>query len=174
MEKRYPKTLSQGANNTVIALSATEAAKLFTEDTRSDIGSEAEKMQYANRINDLVVNFIRLDLDEAKGWEMLVMERLYPLDFRTYEYEARTLQVDIFAEELEQLHNAGFVHRDLRCPSSEAGEIFDNIFLTGRGIRLIDTGISALRNSVGEKLFAMYVAQEQKELAAFRQYYFSR
>ncbi len=51
MEKRYPKTLSQGANNTVIALSSAEVAKLFTEDTRSDIGSEAEKMKYANQIN---------------------------------------------------------------------------------------------------------------------------
>ena len=174
MEERYPKTLSQGANNTVIALSATEVAKLFTEDTRSDIGSEAEKMQYANRINNLVVSFIQLDLDEAKGWEMLVMERLYPLDFRTYEYEARTLQLDVFEEELHQLHNAGFVHRDLRRPSSEAGEIFDNIFLTERGIRLIDTGISALRDSVGKKIFAVYVAQEQKELEAFRQYYLFR
>lgn len=174
MEKRYPKTLSQGANNTVIALSSTEVAKLFTEDTRSDIGSEAEKMQYANQINGLVVSFIRLDLDEAKGWEMLVMERLYPLDFRTYEYEARTLQVDVFEEELKQLHEAGFVHRDLRRPLSEAGEIFDNIFLTEQGIRLIDVGISALRDTVGEKLFAMYMTQEHKELEAFKHYYLSR
>ncbi len=76
----------------MIALSSTEVAKLFTEDTRSDIGSEAEKMKYANQINSLVVKFVRLDLDEAKKWEMLVMERLYPLDFRTYEHEARVLQ----------------------------------------------------------------------------------
>ena len=174
MESRYPKTLSQGANNTVIALSATEVAKLFTSDTRSDIGSEAEKIQYANRVNSLVVSFIRLDLDEAKGWEMLVMERLYPLDFRTYEYEARTLQIDVFEEELKQLHEVGFVHRNLRRPSSEAGEIFDNVFLIDRGIRLIDTGISALHSSVREKLFAMYMAQEQKELEAFKHYYLSR
>lgn len=40
--KKYPKTLSSGANNTVIALSETEAGKLFLEDTRSDIDSEAE------------------------------------------------------------------------------------------------------------------------------------
>ena len=85
MEKRYSKTLSQGTNNTVVALSATEVAKLFTDDTRSDIGSEAEKMQYANRINALVVKFI-----------------------------------------------------------------------------------------VGEKLLAMHVAQEQKELEAFKQYYLYR
>ena len=44
MTNRYPKTLSIGANNAVIALSGTEVAKLFTGDTRSDIGSEAEKM----------------------------------------------------------------------------------------------------------------------------------
>ena len=174
MEKRYPKTLSQGANNTVIALSSTEVAKLFTEDTRSDIGSEAEKMQYANRVNSLVVGFVRLDLDEAKQWEMLVMDRLYPLDFRTYEYEARVLQVDILEEELRQLHEAGFAHRDLRRPSSEAGEVFDNIFLTEQGLRLIDVGISAIRSTVGEKLFALYIAQEKEELATFKHYYLSR
>ncbi|MCU0417793.1 MAG: hypothetical protein MUE33_11485 [Cytophagaceae bacterium] len=39
---KYPRRLSSGANNTVIALSETEVAKLFLEDTRSDIGSEAE------------------------------------------------------------------------------------------------------------------------------------
>ena len=42
MKKRYPRTLSSGDNNTVIALSETEAGKLFSGDTRSDIGSEAE------------------------------------------------------------------------------------------------------------------------------------
>ncbi|MCI4647389.1 hypothetical protein [Phaeodactylibacter sp.] len=84
MTKRYPKTLSRGANNTVIALSSTEVAKLFVEDTRSGIGSEAEKMQYAHAVNDLVVKFIRLDIDEGLDADMLVMERLYPLDFRAY------------------------------------------------------------------------------------------
>jgi len=61
MKKRYPRTLSSGANNTVIALTETEVGKLFLEDTRSDIGSEAEKMKFANTVNDLVAKFIRLD-----------------------------------------------------------------------------------------------------------------
>lgn len=61
MPKRYPRTLSSGANNTVIALSETEVGKLFLGDTRSDIGSEAEKMKFANKINDLVCKFVRLD-----------------------------------------------------------------------------------------------------------------
>ena len=37
--KKYPRKLSAGANNTVIVLNDTEVAKLFTGDTRSDLGS---------------------------------------------------------------------------------------------------------------------------------------
>ncbi len=173
MKKRYPRTLSSGANNTVIALSETEAAKLFSGDTRSDIGSEAEKMKYANAVNGLVVRFIRLgELNEDT--EMLVMERLYPMDFRAYEYEKRELWLDVFENELRQLHREGFVHRDLRRPSNILGERFDNIFLTPQGVRLIDVGISALRSQVGERLFARFVEQELKELDVFRNFLLSR
>ncbi len=45
MQKRYPHQLSYGANNPVVALNEKEAAKIFSQDTRSDIGSEAEKMK---------------------------------------------------------------------------------------------------------------------------------
>lgn len=64
MAKRYPRVLSSGANNTVIAIDENLVGKIFTGETRSDIGSEAEKMKFANRINDLVVKFIELDLNE--------------------------------------------------------------------------------------------------------------
>ncbi|MBK7637866.1 MAG: hypothetical protein IPJ13_29000 [Saprospiraceae bacterium] len=47
MAKKYPKTLSSGSNNTVFALSESEAGKLFFENTRSEIGSEAGKMKFA-------------------------------------------------------------------------------------------------------------------------------
>lgn len=88
---KYPRTLSSSANNTVIVLSDTEVAKLFTGDTRSDIGSEAEKMKFANVVNDLIVNFIRLDYNEELQAEMLLMERLRPMDYRAYEVEIREL-----------------------------------------------------------------------------------
>jgi tRNA A-37 threonylcarbamoyl transferase component Bud32 len=156
MKKRYPGTLSSGANNTVIALSDTEVAKIFTGDTRSDIGSEAEKMKFANAVNGLVAQFIRLDEFGDEG-EMLVMERLFPLDFRAYEYEKRELMLDVFEDEIRQLHKAGFVHRDIRRPSDMPGLTFDNIFLTNRGIRLIDVGISALKSQVGERLFERFI-----------------
>jgi serine/threonine protein kinase len=81
---------------------------------------------------------------------------------------------DVFESELEQLHKAGFVHRDLRRPSDMPGLTFDNIFLTNTGIRLIDVGISALKTQVGVKLFDRFVEQERKELEAFRSFFLSR
>ncbi|WP_266366040.1 hypothetical protein [Tellurirhabdus rosea] len=174
MSKAYPNQLSYGANNTVIALSRTEVAKIFRGDTRSDIGSEAEKMKVANQINDLVVKFIRLDYDEQNDWDMLVMERLYPQDFRSIEQAKRELLLDVFEDELTALHRAGFVHRDLCRPSNQGGERYDNIFLTDTGIRLIDVGISALQHQVGEKLFAKYIEVELRELSEFRAYFLNR
>lgn len=173
MKKRYPRTLSSGANNTVIALSETEVGKIFTGDTRSDIGSEAEKMKFANAINSLIVGFIRLD-ELNEDTELLVMERLFPMDFRAYEFEKRELLLDVFEDELHGLHRGGFVHRDLRRPSDMPGERFDNIFLTNRGLRLIDVGVSALKHQVGERLFSRFVEQELKELEVFRAFFLSR
>lgn len=174
MRKRYPRTLSSGANNTVVALSEKEAGKLYHGDTRSEIGSEAKKMQYANAVNSLVVTFKRIDVDEQLDAGMLVMERLYPLDYRAYEYERRELWLDVFEDDLVKLHAAGFVHRDLRRPSDMPGMRFDNIFLTDRGLRLIDVGISALREEVGERLFNRFVKVELEELEIFREYFLSR
>ena len=125
--KRHPRQLSRGANNAVIALSTTEVGKLFGEDTRSDIGSEAEKLRYANGINNLAAKFCRLDYNAELSADMLVMERIYPLDFRAHEVEMREIWLDVFTEELFALHAAGFVHRDLQRPSNIGGERFDNI-----------------------------------------------
>ncbi|MEM1324738.1 MAG: hypothetical protein AAGI23_02230 [Bacteroidota bacterium] len=174
MKKRYPRTLSSGANNTVIALSQTEVGKLFMGDTRSDIGSEAEKMQFANQVNDLVVKFVRLDVNEELDSDMLVMERIYPMDFRAHEVGKRELWLDVFEDELRTLHRAGFVHRDLQRPSDMPGLRYDNVFLTSTGLRLIDVGISALRAKVGERLFQRFVDQELKELERFGAFFISR
>jgi len=173
MKKRYSRTLSSGANNTVIALSETEVGKIFASDTRSDIGSEAEKMKFANQVNDLIVKFVRLDKLNAEA-EMLVMEQIYPMDFRAYEYEKRELWIDVLEDGLRALHKAGFVHRDLRRPSNIIGQPFDNVLLTAKGFRLIDVGISALRSQVGERLFDRFIVQELKELEEFSTFVLSR
>lgn len=174
MKKRYPRTLSSGANNTTIALSEMEVGKLFTGDTRSDIGSEAEKMKFANQINNLIVKFIRLDVNEELNSDMLVMERLYPMDFRAHEVSKRELWLDVFEDELRALHQAGFVHRDIRRPSDMPGLRYDNIFLTNTGLRLIDVGISALKTQVGERLFSRFIAQELEELEQFKTFFIGR
>ncbi len=172
--KKYPRQLSYGANNTVVALSDAEVGKLFTGDTRSDIGSEAEKMRTANQINGLVVQFIRLDTHPTIAADMLVMERLYPVDFRAYEVEMREIWFDVFTESVHELHRAGFVHRDLQRPENLPGDRYDNILLTPQGIRLIDVGISVLRHQVGDRFFDAYVRQELDELARFGQYFINR
>ncbi|MFI5195589.1 MAG: hypothetical protein ACHQD8_00730 [Chitinophagales bacterium] len=171
---KYPRLLSSGANNRVIALSATEVAKLFIGDTRSDLGSEAEKMKFANSVNGLVARFIRLDFDEALQAEMLVMERIYPIDYRAYEVEKRELWWEVFEDEVAELHKAGFVHRDIKRPSNLAGLAFDNILLTNEGLRLIDVGISALRTQVGDKLFDKYIETELQEMVEFKEYFLNR
>ena len=174
MERKYPRKLSAGANNTVIVLNDNEVAKLFTGDTRSDLGSEAEKMKFANAVNDLIVKFVRLDYNEDLEVEMLVMERIYPIDFRSYEVEIRELWLDVFESELKALHNAGFVHRDLKRPSEIQGLAFDNILLTQHGLRLIDVGISALKSQVGDKLFEKQLEIEEQELVIFKEYFLNR
>jgi serine/threonine protein kinase len=171
---KYPRLLSSGENNKVIALSETEVAKLYTGDTRSDIGSEAEKMKYANNVNNLVCRFVRLDFDDSLQSDMLVMERIYPIDYRAYEVEKRELWVEVFFDEMKELHNAGFVHRHIRRPSEISGQAFDNILLTNNGIRLIDVGISALRTQVGDRLFDKYIEIEATELQEFKTYFLSR
>lgn len=172
--KKYPRKLSAGANNTVIVLNDIEVAKLFTSDTRSDLGSEAEKMKFANSVNDLVVRFIRLDYNEDLEAEMLVMERIHPIDFRAYEVEIRELWFDVFQDELKALHKAGFVHRDLKRPSDIQGLAFDNILLTNQGLRLIDVGISALRSQVGDNLFNKQLEIENNEIELFKEYFLNR
>ena len=158
----------------MIVLSDLEVAKLFTGDTRSDIGSEAEKMRFANSVNNLVVKFLRLDYDSTLEAELLVMERLKPMDFRAYEVEIRALWLSVFRDELNALHRAGFVHRDLKRPSDIGGLAFDNILLTEQGLRLIDVGISALRSKVNDVIFEKYVEIENKEFAIFEECFLNR
>ena len=171
---KYPGKLSSGANNTVIALNENEAAKLFTGDTRSEIGSESEKMKFANSINDLVVKFIKMDYSEEFQAELLIMERLIPLDFRAYEVEKREIWIEVFDNELYSLHKARFVHRDIKRPEGIGGMDYDNILLTEKGLRLIDVGISALRAQVGQKIFEKFVEIEIEEMKHFRNYFLNR
>jgi len=96
------------------------------------------------------------------------------MDYRAFEFSKRELWLDVFQHELEILHKAGFVHRDLKRPSNISGDRFDNIFLTDKGLRLIDVGISALKSQVGDRLFEKFVQEEKKEIELFSDYFLNR
>ena len=66
------------------------------------------------------------------------------------------------------------MHRDLRRPSNIQGLAFDNILLTEQGLRLIDVGISSLKNQVGEKIFEKHLEIELNELELFKDYFLNR
>jgi len=134
-------------------------------------------MQAKLRVPILLTNSgvkLKLDFHDVIQSEMLVMERIYPLDFRSHEVEVRELWLDVFERELQQLHEEGFTHRDLKRPSNIAGLAFDNILLTKEGLRLIDVGISALRSQAGDSIFEKFVEIENKETAEFRIYFLNR
>lgn len=169
---KYPRQLSKGHNNSVIALSATEAGKIFTPESRVEISIEAENMKFANSINDLVCRFIRIDIDEPN--QILVMERLEVLDCRTFEIEIRENMFKELEKKLRELHANGFVHRDIKRPSGINGEPYDNIILTNNGFRLIDVGISAIKSRTGDVLFESYVRAELEELKDFSEYMLNR
>ena len=71
MERKYPRKLSAGANNTVIVLNENEVAKLFSGDTRSDLGSEAEKMKYnyLENISWIVKKYIAIQKFQITLWQ---------------------------------------------------------------------------------------------------------
>jgi serine/threonine protein kinase len=86
----------------------------------------------------------------------------------------REIWFDVFEDQLQELHQKGFVHNDLKRPSTISGDKFDNIMLTQQGIRLIDADLSILQHQVGEKFFQAYIENELKELAMFKEYFLNR
>jgi serine/threonine protein kinase len=171
MKISYPKELSRGFNNVVVALSDWEVGKLFEPAEEGAMLAEAEKMQYANGVNDLVVNFSRLDFKISSPQSMLVMERLYPLEFKEFELKRRQLWFEVFEYEIRQLHQAGFVHRDLLRFEFSIGLVFDNILLTEKGLRLVDVGISSTIQGTNDRIFQSMVQKELDELEQFKDFF---
>ncbi len=126
-------------------------------------------MKYANQINDLVVKFIRVDIEGEN--QILIMERLTILEPRSLEKEVRETLFSVFVDELKHLNKEGFCHREIKRPSGYGGHPYDNIILTPTGIRLIDVGISAIKETAGETLFARYTESEMKEVDEFYEYF---
>lgn len=174
MKQPSAKRLSQGQNSTVLALSEAEVGKIFRKNAHSTIRLEADKLRFANQVNGLMPRFLRLDFDAESQSEMLVMERLMPLDYRAFQVEKRRGMFEVFEQKLKELHETGFVHLGLESPTHSGGELYDNILLTAQGIRLIGAGRGILKREVGEKLFSQLVRTELQELWEFKDYFLGR
>lgn len=170
LSKVYPRQLSAGTEAVVVALSDTEAGKMYQG--RAAAETEATRLEFANGINSLLVRLVRLDAFETHA--VLVLERIYPLDYRALEIDKRKAFLEVLDDELRELHEAGFVHGHLQREEGFTSEEWDNILLTETGLRLIDAGRSLLKSEVGEEAFSDAVAVELEALDAFREYLLAR
>lgn len=158
--------LSEGDNNKVVALSTKECAKLYKLGSL-EAKEEHKKLSFANRINNLLVKAIKLQYSDCYEYEMLVMERLQVLEYRSFSLNERKEMLIRFEQQLKQLHKEGFAHGDIKRPATkQKGGYWDNIICTQGQIKLIDAGISTLRD---QPLFERTVAMDLQDLEEFKQ-----
>jgi RIO-like serine/threonine protein kinase len=137
--------LSEGANGQVVELTQDTCAKIFE---LGEAQREADLMKVANSINGLLCNHVKVEPTSGYSKELLVMERLYPLQYRAIAVTQREAFFNKFLSELKKLHSNGFAHWDVKRPAHVAKErLWDNIVLTPQGLRLIDTGNSVLQDN---------------------------
>ncbi|HIP13604.1 MAG TPA: hypothetical protein EYG73_12925 [Arcobacter sp.] len=152
----------------VIAISDTLVAKVFKD--KSDLEKESKNLQFANSINGLFVKFERNIF--LKNNNLMIMERVFSLEFRAYEYSKKLEFFNKFQESMNELHQYGFVFRDIMTTYFGGGREFPNIILTHEGIRLIDTELSVLATEVDIETFNEYVTIEKKEIEGYFKEYF--
>lgn len=191
--------LENNLHSLIIALSETELGKVVLPDCtiwknqngevvdmKALFGSkdrtvkdEAENLQYANAINDLMPKFIRQDkwlMQDGTTADMLVMERLYILPNDHFELSVREKMLVRFENQMKELHNHLFVHGDFIRPTSVYTRnnyewMFQNIVQTATGLRLIDAGFAEIYDGNNAKDFAYVRYREQQEIKIFRKYY---
>ncbi len=166
----YPRQLSAGTEAVVVALSDTEAGKMYQDAAAAE--AEADKLSFANGINGLLNRLFRKDDFETHA--VLVLERLRPLDFRSMEVETRKALLEVLSDELRELHEGGFAHGHLQREEGFTGGVWDNILLTEISLRLIDAGRAVLRHEVSEEDFDRAVAADHQAVDAFSEYFMAR
>jgi tRNA A-37 threonylcarbamoyl transferase component Bud32 len=120
----------------------------------------------------MLYEIIRKDkFDEST--DMLVMERLYPVDFQRMNKQERILAFERFETQLNELHINGFLHGDIEHPIRGTPKfLFNNIILTNSGLRLVDTGFSLIRKDEPDKArFIRLLRGEMLEIMDFKEYF---
>ncbi len=153
------------AHSLVFPIGEKEVGKLLIKNSKRDIEWEAQRLSYANQINDLMVKFIRVD--NMNGYHILVMERIYPMHKSAFSEGEKIVMLASYEEKLTALHQAGFAHCDLGEWAVNKTRILgqgNNICYTPSGIRLVDAGESMLKEDVGNKLFEQACAGDMLSL----------
>lgn len=183
--------ISESHTHRIYALSDTEICKVKSENPliainvatgkeaknflpQFDIDKEIECLEYANAINDLMVRFIRKDKFDEQT-DMIVMERLYAIEYKSISKTERIAAYKKFEKQLLELHINGFIHGDIEHPiNGDPLFLFNNIILTNKGLRLIDTGFSIIKSKERNKIkYEKLRRQELVELSDFQNYFTS-
>lgn len=170
--------LSKGYNNSVYALRSGEfgspvngewVAKAFKGNNYPQW--EMEALTQMGSINSLMVKVWGIIPHAAKQWELLIMERLIPVQPRALDKEIRMEYLKKFLDELRELHSGGWAHGDLQRPLHVCrgdGDQWDNIIPTLEGIRLIDAGISVNEH---DPLFDQVVSKDLQDFCGFAKWF---
>ena len=171
--------LSKGFNNKVYALNSGEfgspstgewVAKLFKgEDAYPEW--EFKALTEMGAINNLTVKVWDLTPHPTKEQDLLIMERLVPVQPRAIDKETRLEYLKKFLDELKELHAGGWAHADLKRPShccKGDGDEWDNIIPTLDGIRLIDAGSAV---SQEDPCFPNEVSKDLADFCGFAQWF---
>ena len=67
--------------------------------------------------------------DKFESHAVLVLERLYAMDFRSIEIDKRKGFLEVMEDEIRELHEAGFAHNHLQREEGFTSGKWDNICL---------------------------------------------
>jgi hypothetical protein len=143
--------------------------------------AEIRHLQYANLVNDLFPKFLRKESWQdvnGKTHDMLVMQRIYPLEHYHFDRAQRVEMLAVFVEKLKELHKMGFIHGDLMRPTNYYTRtnyrwMFANIVQTQKGLRLLDAGFSQIITKDEIKQWTYRQHDEEHSLSCFEEYYLS-
>jgi hypothetical protein len=146
------------------------------------VASERIALEYANRVSSLLPQCHGVSTwqdENGTSYDMLLLERLYPLPLGTFTRPIREEMAATFLKSLRELHDRGFVHGDLMRPTNYYNRndqewIFGNIIQTHSGLRLLDAGFSQLRSTTDNyEWYSRALIREEAEGLVFRKYYLS-
>lgn len=167
--------LSSGYNNSVYTLETGEynspvegqwVVKVFEDDDffGPNLEKEYQALIQMGSINSLMVKVWDLTSHPSKKEELLIMERLVPVQPRAIDKETRLEFLKKFLDELKELHAQGWTHADIKRPShccDSDSDKWDNVIPTMEGIRLIDAGCAVNQEN------PYFPDEIQKDLADF-------